>query len=115
MSRPLARTHDAERETLDVSILRATFYGTPEDGYGYRCPQQCVTASGERFDPEGLTAASRLFQLGQLLRVCYAGVCVDVRLNDRCACQGIDLSRGAFAMLAPLSRGVIQVEVRVVE
>lgn len=106
------RTPDIVERPLPV--LRATFYGTPDDGYGYR-PGQLITASGEVFDPSGLTAASRLYRLGSRLTVCFGERCVGVVVNDRCACEGLDLSRGAFEMLAPLSRGVIVVEAREAE
>ena len=53
---------------------------------------------------------------GTLVDVCSGGRCVVVRVSDWCACRGsggrlIDLSADAFAQLAPLSRGVIPVEI----
>ena len=95
-------------------VLRTTYYGQ-EDGYGVDCPRLCVTASGEHFDPDGFTAASNLFPLGTRLNVCWEGRCVRVRVNDRGGpAIEIDLSRAAFAELAPLSRGVLWAAVEVV-
>jgi hypothetical protein len=51
---------------------------------------------------------------GSLVHVCAKGRCVQVRLSDWCACSGkrvIDLSDEDFKRLAPLSTGVIKVEV----
>jgi hypothetical protein len=50
---------------------------------------------------------------GRVVTVC-AAVCIRVTLNDWCACRGrlIDLSDEAFGRLAPLSRGLVRVEVR---
>ena len=55
---------------------------------------------------------------GRLVTVC-AGSCVKVRLTDWCQCyentdreRVIDLSPAAFTALAPLSRGLVKVEVR---
>jgi hypothetical protein len=55
---------------------------------------------------------------GRAVIVCHSGRCVKVRLTDWCACGPrhgvqtvIDLSPAAFRALAPLSRGIIKVEV----
>lgn len=55
---------------------------------------------------------------GNRVLVCHATRCVEVRLIDWCACgkrHGVptvlDLTAGAFRYLAPLSRGVIRVQV----
>lgn len=94
--------------------MSATWYGI-EDGYGIDA-DKLWTASGERFDPHGLSAASPIYPLGVRLLVCHAERCVAVTVNDRCGgCQGLDLSRGAFEMIAPLSRGRIEVDVWVIE
>lgn len=71
------------------------------------------TASGEAFDPDGLTAAHRTLAFGTRLRVCHVDRCVEVRVNDRgpAAWTGreLDLSRAAFAAIAPLGAGVVEV------
>lgn len=75
------------------------------------------TASGERFNPDALTAAHLTLPFGTRLRVESGSKSVTVRITDRgpAAWTGkcLDLSRGAFKKLAPLSRGVIQVKWRV--
>ena len=56
------------------------------------------TASGERFDPNELTAAHRTLPLGTHVRVTYHGRSVVVRINDSGPFAGhrvIDLSRAA--------------------
>lgn len=72
-----------------------------------------TTASGERFDPDGLTFAHRTMTFGSLVRFCRGAACVVARCTDRgpAAWTGreFDLSRGAFSAIAPLSRGVIDV------
>lgn len=55
------------------------------------------TASGERFNPDGMTAAHRSLPFGVRLRVCHRG-CVTVRISDRgpfIRGRCLDLSRGA--------------------
>lgn len=74
-----------------------------------------VTANGERFVPDGFTAAHRTLRFGTRLRVCRASsvrACVDVRVNDRgpfVAGRDLDLSRGAMRALGGLGAGVIGV------
>lgn len=73
-----------------------------------------LTASGERFDQNAMTAAMPARKhLGQRYRVTAGGKSVVVRITDTggFAKYGrvIDLSRGAFAKLAPTSKGVIRV------
>jgi rare lipoprotein A len=61
------------------------------------------TASGERFDPNAMTAAHRTLPFGTLVRVTYQGRSVVVRINDRGPfvqkgghfTRDIDLSQGA--------------------
>ena len=82
----------------------ASWYG-PESGNR--------TANGERFLPDGLTAAHRTLPFGTILRVTYARHSVVVRVTDRgpAARTGrcLDLSRGAARVLGILSRGVARV------
>lgn len=78
------------------------------------------TASGERFDPAGLTAAHRTLPIGTWLEVRRPGtnLRVRVRVNDRGPMSHrfiIDLSRGAAERLQIVRMGVAQVELRVVK
>lgn len=87
-----------------AATMRASYYGAES---GRR------TASGERFNPAGLTAAHRTLPFGTRLRVCYRG-CVVVRVNDRgpfIRGRSLDLSRGAARAIGMLGRGVARVQV----
>lgn len=73
-----------------------------------------LTASGEIFNQNAMTAAMpNRSELGRVYRVSYAGRSVVVRITDvgpaKRLNRVIDLSRGAFAKLAPTSKGVISV------
>jgi rare lipoprotein A len=77
------------------------------------------TASGERADPEGLTAAHRSLPFGTRVRVTEprSGRSVVVRINDRgpfVRGRIIDLSLGAARALGITSQGVALVQIEVV-
>jgi rare lipoprotein A len=70
------------------------------------------TASGERFDPEALTAAHKTLPFNSRVRVTNPanGKSVIVRINDRGPYvdgRCLDLSRAAFRSIANLSQGVL--------
>ena len=80
------------------------------------------TASGERFNENSLTAAMWKVRFGTRVRVTNLqnGKSVIVRINDRGPARKlvgkgriIDLSKGAFLVIASLKSGVIQVRVEV--
>lgn len=77
------------------------------------------TASGERFRPDGLTAAHRTLPFGTRVRVTDSrtGRSVIVRINDRGPAKwtgkDIDLSRGAGRVLGILDRGWATVTIEV--
>jgi rare lipoprotein A len=76
------------------------------------------TATGEHFNPEGMTAAHRSLPFGTRVRVTHLGNgrSVDVRINDRGPFVGgriIDLSRGAAGVLGMRGQGVARVKVTV--
>ncbi len=76
------------------------------------------TATGERFNPHGLTAAHRTLPLGTKVRVInnYNGRSVVLRVNDRGPFVGgriIDVSLGAAKQLGMISSGVASVTVEV--
>ena len=88
----------------------ATWYGNQFNGR--------VTASGERFNQHAMTCASNRYKLDTQLKVTNTanGKSVVCRVNDRGKLgKGVvvDLSKGAFAKIAPLSRGKIKVKVTV--
>ena len=77
-----------------------------------------VTASGERFRPDGLTAAHKTLPFGTILEVCRQSRCVKVRVNDRgpfIPGRELDLSRGAARRLGMIREGVAKVRVRIVK
>jgi len=78
--------------------------------------QGTQTASGERFDPDGMTAAHRTLPFGTRLRVCYRG-CVVVRISDRgpfIRGRDLDLSIGAARAIGMTGAGVARVNVSIV-
>ncbi len=101
-SRGTARTSLAPSLALPTHLVTrtvatgATFSGEASWYGGFF--QGRRTASGERFDTSDLTAASKTLPFGTRLRVCHAGRCVVVRVNDRGPYVGgrvLDLSRAA--------------------
>jgi rare lipoprotein A len=77
------------------------------------------TASGERFDPSGMTAAHPSLPFGTRLRVTNlaTGRSVTVRVNDRGPfVQGriVDLSYSAAQNIGMVNRGLAQVKLEVV-
>jgi len=78
-----------------------------------------LTASGERFDMEGLTAAHRHLPLGTMVKVTNLANnhTILLRVNDRgpgIPGRLIDVSRAAARQLGFLASGLTQVEVQVV-
>jgi len=90
----------------------ATWYG-PESGK--------QTANGERFRPDGISAAHRTLPLPTYVEVTAldTGRRIIVRINDRGPFAGgsriIDLSRGAAEQLGIRRQGLAAVRVRAVE
>ena len=88
-----------------VSAERITWYGYIAHGRS--------TASGERFDMDALTCAHPSLPFGTMLRVTWLCRVVTVRVTDRMpapkpgAATCLDLSFGAFRVLAPHRLGVI--------
>lgn len=87
----------------------ATWYGNQFHGR--------LTASGERFNQHAMTCASNKHKFGTHLKVTNLanGKSVVCRVNDRGKLgRGVvvDLSKGAFAKIAPLSQGKVKVTVK---
>ncbi len=90
---------------------KATWYGGELQG--------SMTASGERFDQDELTAAHKTLPLGARVRVTNLAndLAVEVRINDRGPYgkgRIIDLSRAAARKLKMIEAGVADVEIRVI-
>lgn len=111
-----AATDAVQAEISDIAeelgIGMASWYGPKFAGK--------PTASGERFDPSGLTAAHRTLPFGSLVRVTSqsTGKAVIVRINDRGPFHGnrvIDLSEAAADAIGIKSRGRGRVSLALLE
>lgn len=92
-----------EYRVIDSGSCRASYYWMPQP-----------TASGERFDPEELTAAHKTLPMHSRVRVTNEtnGKSVIVRINDRgpyVAGRCLDLSRAAMRTVGGTDAGVIPV------
>jgi rare lipoprotein A len=90
----------------------ASWYDCVKPG---QCSKSKRTASGEKFNPNALTAAHRTLPFGTKVRVTYKGKSVIVRINDRgpfVKGRTIDLSRAAARKIG--CHGVCKVEIKVV-
>jgi len=91
---------------------RASFQGEEEAGR--------ITASGERFDPHALTAASKTLPLGSKVLVTNpaTGKSVTVRINDRgpyVRGRSLDLSKRAAEEIGITDKGVARVKIKRVD
>jgi len=92
--------------------VKASWYGTKFAGR--------PTTSGERFDPNRLTAASKTLPLGSVIKVENPtnGRSVTVRIND-CGPfvrgRSLDLSRGAAQKIGLTHQGVARVKLITLE
>jgi rare lipoprotein A len=99
--------------TNKPKTLTASYYGPKYDGR--------PTASGEIYDHRKLTCASWDYPLGTVLKVTRGKTSINVVCNDRgpakslLSTRQLDLSQRSFAMLAPLTKGLILVQVEVVK
>lgn len=89
------------------STVHASYYG-----HGEKLSRH--TASGEYFNPHGLTAAHRTLPFGTHLRVSYRGRSVVVRVNDRGPAKStgrsLDLSYGAARALGMSGSASVNIE-----
>lgn len=87
--------------------VHASYYG-----HGEKLSRH--TASGEYFNPHGLTAAHRTLPFGTHLRVSYRGRSVVVRVNDRgpskSTGRSLDLSYGAARALGMSGSAPVNIE-----
>lgn len=105
-------THDAPLAATPLGRGTASYYGAQFNGQR--------TASGERFDMNGLTAAHRTLPFGSKVRVTNTanGKSVVVRINDRgpfARGRLIDLSRAAAGRIGLIGPGHGTVELALVE
>jgi rare lipoprotein A len=92
---------------LSSGVCQASFYGDSQ-----------ATASGERFDPDALTAAHKTLPMGSTVRVINEATdrSVIVRINDRGPYAGgrcLDLSTAAMKAVGGIGSGVITAKYQV--
>lgn len=86
-----------------ICELHGTVYG-----------EDCLTASGDIFDDQAMTAACPKNLLGKKIKVLHSSTEIIVSCTDTGSFgekygRVLDLSQGAFEKLAPSSKGVIQI------
>ncbi len=101
------RTEEVAKEEPRKREL-ATYYGEELAGH--------PTASGEPYDPRGLTAAHKTLPFGTVVEVCYRS-CTRVTINDRnpYSAADLDLSRDAADRIGLTREGKGVVDAEVVE
>jgi len=110
---PSSPSPPSSEQPLETQTGEATYYSNSLAGHS--------TASGQKYDPEAMTAAHRTFPFGTVLRVTRSDApkSVVVRVNDRGpfgkASRIIDLSYRAARELDMLRAGVVQVRIDVLE
>ncbi|MFY1635260.1 septal ring lytic transglycosylase RlpA family protein [Solwaraspora sp. WMMB335] len=112
-----ASAPSAPSTTSGSPSVAATVVDSGTCGASYYASGQ-VTANGEAFDPDGLTAAHRSLPFDTRVRVSNpaTGAAVVVRINDRGPFvdgRCLDLSRAAFAKIAALDLGHLDVRYEV--
>lgn len=107
----LTRSRSVRTVTSGLGLVgTASYYGGRFHGR--------LTASGARFDANGMTAAHRSLPFGTRVRVTHLGTgrSVNVRITDRGPFIGgriIDLSHGAAGVIGMHRQGVARVQVTV--
>lgn len=109
-------TDEKPQQEANVKV-RATANGTASY---YSYGNSTRTATGERFNPQDLTAAHRTLPFGTRVRVTnnWNGRSVIVRINDRgpfIRGRIIDVSLGAAKQLGMISSGIASVKVEVLD
>ena len=95
--------------------VKASWYGVKE--YCEKYNPKCIMANGQKLDDEDFTAAcGSQWVLGDMVSISHNGKTVIVECTDRGSFEEkygrvLDLSKAAFSALAPLSKGVIEVEI----
>lgn len=82
-------------EAAKKTTMITSWYDCVKPG---ECSKSKITASGEKFNPNALTAAHKTLPFGTKIKVIYKGRSVIVRINDRgpfIKGRHLDLSRAA--------------------
>ncbi len=114
---PIAKQPQVAKQQEANVKVRATANGTASY---YSYGNSTRTATGERFNPQDLTAAHRTLPFGTRVRVTnnWNGRSVIVRINDRgpfIRGRIIDVSLGAARQLGMISTGIASVKVEVLD
>lgn len=99
--------------SVPANAAVASWYDCNQKG---ECSKSRRTASGEKFNPNALTAAHRTLPFGTKVRITYKGKSVIVRINDRgpfVKGRSIDLSRAAARKIG--CHGVCSVTMKVIK
>ena len=94
-----------------ASTMRSSWYDCAKPG---ECSKNKITANGEKFNPNALTAAHKTLPFGTLLRVTHKGRSVVVRINDRgpfIKGRHLDLSRAAARKIGCAGVCTVKVEI----
>ncbi len=119
---PLTRGEIAEMayrtaKVQEKGFIKAyTYEGKGEASYYHPSLAGNLTANGEIYDPQAMTAAHRTLPFGTNVKVTRNGKSIVVRINDRGPYHDgriIDLSEKAFYSLGKQSEGVYDVYVEV--
>jgi rare lipoprotein A len=97
--------------TANAGKMVASWYDCAKPG---ECSKSKITASGQKFNPNALTAAHKTLPFGTKLKVTYKGKSVIVTINDRgpfIKGRHLDLSRAAARKIG--CKGVCTVTVKV--
>ncbi|MFF5208217.1 septal ring lytic transglycosylase RlpA family protein [Streptosporangium sp. NPDC000396] len=108
---------DRARTSKVTAKSKARVISTGTCGASFYAEGQ-MTASGERFNPNAMTAAHKSLPMGSKVRVTNPGTgrSVTVRINDRGPYVGgrcLDLSRAAFSAIGSTGAGVMRVKYEV--
>lgn len=96
-----------------ASTVTASWYDCVKPG---ECSKSKITANGEKFNPNALTAAHKTLPFGTRVKVTHKGRSVVVRINDRgpfIKGRAIDLSRAAARKIG--CGGVCRVKMQIVK
>lgn len=100
------------KNLVKEKIVRASWYGPGFHGK--------KTANGEYYDMNSLTAAHKTLSFGTKVKIINIenGKSIIVKINDRgpyVAGRDFDLSKAAFARIAPIKTGVIRIKYEILK
>ena len=98
--------------STNVKTGKASWYGPGFHGK--------LTANGERYDMNGISAAHKTLKFGTKVKITNVanGKSIVVKINDRgpyIAGRQFDLSKGAFKKIASINTGVIKIKYEILK